>query len=80
MSCGSAELGMLTVFEMAPERKGWTAPIIRMWPMSWIERVPLCGLNAQSKTARSSPSSPGAPSMVSISSMNWRTDEIVSAE
>ena len=24
--------GMLTVLEMAPERKGWTAAIMRMWP------------------------------------------------
>ena len=24
--------GMLTVLEMAPLMKGWTAPIMRMWP------------------------------------------------
>jgi hypothetical protein len=26
-------LGMLTVFEIAPDRNGWTAPIIRTWPL-----------------------------------------------
>ena len=25
--------GRLTVFEIAPEMKGWTAPIIFTWPM-----------------------------------------------
>ena len=33
MSSTVASLGMLTVLEMAPERNGWTAAIIRMWPM-----------------------------------------------
>ena len=33
MSSAVASVGMLTVLEMAPERKGWTAAIIRMWPM-----------------------------------------------
>jgi hypothetical protein len=33
MSAGVALWGMFTVLEIAPERKGWTAPIIRMWPM-----------------------------------------------
>ncbi len=33
MSAGVASVGMLTVFEMAPERNGCTAPIIRMCPM-----------------------------------------------
>ncbi len=38
--------GRLTVFEMAPEMKGWTAPIIFTWPMWWMARSPI----AQSKT------------------------------
>ena len=33
--------GTLTVFEIAPEMNGCTAPIILMWPMYWIERWPL---------------------------------------
>ena len=33
MSSGVASVGMLTVLEMAPERKGCTAAIILMWPM-----------------------------------------------
>ena len=45
--------GRFTVFEIAPEMKGWTEPIILMWPMWWIVRTPFPGLNAQSKTARS---------------------------
>ena len=41
---------MLTVFEIAPERNGWTAPIILMWPMCEIARSP----TATSKTGRCS--------------------------
>ena len=33
ISSGVASDGMLTVLEMAPERKGCTADIILMWPM-----------------------------------------------
>ena len=33
MSSTVASVGMLTVLEMAPERNGWTAPIMRMWPI-----------------------------------------------
>ena len=33
MSSGVESAGMLTVLEMAPERKGCTADIILMWPM-----------------------------------------------
>ena len=32
MSSTVASAGMLTVFEIAPEMKGCTAPIMRMWP------------------------------------------------
>ena len=32
MSSTVAVCGMLTVLEIAPERNGWTAPIILMWP------------------------------------------------
>lgn len=37
---------MLTVLEIAPERNGWAAAIIRTWPMGAMERSPM----AQSKT------------------------------
>ena len=33
MSSGVASFGTLTVFEIAPEMNGCTAPIILMWPM-----------------------------------------------
>ena len=33
MSSTVASVGTLTVLLMAPEMKGWVAPIIRMWPM-----------------------------------------------
>ena len=33
MSSTEQSLGRLTVFEMAPERKGWVAAIILTWPM-----------------------------------------------
>ncbi len=49
MSSTEQSLGRLTVLEMAPERKGWVAAIILMWPMQWMERVPLAGLKEQSK-------------------------------
>src|SRR5919108_94508 len=49
-AAGVAEFGMFTVFEIAPDRNGWTAPIIRMWPMYWMDRDPFDGLNAQSNT------------------------------
>ena len=64
-----ASFGTLTVFEIAPERNGCTAPIILMWPMYWIERSPFVALNAQSNTARCVGLRCGAPSMVSFSSM-----------
>ena len=43
MSSSVASSGMFTVFEIAPERNGCTAPIMRMCPMQWIVRVPLLG-------------------------------------
>src|SRR5262249_57778978 len=57
------------VLEIAPEMKGCTAAIMRTWPSGAIDRAPRAGRNAQSKTDRSSIRSPGAPSMVSCSSM-----------
>ena len=33
MSSTVQSVGRLTVLEMAPERNGWVADIIRMWPM-----------------------------------------------
>ena len=69
MSSTVALSGRLTVFEMAPEMNGCVAAIIRMWPRCEIERSPRLGLNAQSKTGRCSSRSPGAPSIVSCSSM-----------
>ncbi len=59
---------MLTVLLIAPERNGWTAAIIRTWPIGTMERTPLRGLKAQSKTDRCSGLRPGAPSIVSRSS------------
>ena len=55
MSSTVASLGMFTVLEIAPERKGWTAPIILMWPMCEIARSP----TATSKTGRCSALRPG---------------------
>ena len=57
------------VLEIAPERNGWTAAIIRRWARQGIERAPLRGWNAQSKTGRCSSSRSGAPSIVSCASM-----------
>ena len=36
-----ADSGMLTVLEMAPEMNGWTAAIIRTWPIGVMERRPI---------------------------------------
>ncbi len=69
MSSSVASGGRLTVFEMAPERNGWTAAIIRTCPIGAMERVPPTALNAQSKTGRCAAFSPGAPSIVPFSSM-----------
>ncbi len=63
---------MLTVLEMAPDRKGCTAAIILTWPIHWMERFPLRGGKAQSKIARCSSLRCGAPSIVSCSS-TWRS-------
>src|SRR3954463_15523885 len=57
MSSTVAVCGMLTVFEIAPERNGWTAPIILMWPMCEIARSP----TATSKIGRGSGGGPGRP-------------------
>ncbi len=45
---------MFTVLEIAPERNGWAAAIIRTCACQAIERVPLRGWNAQSNTVRCS--------------------------
>ncbi len=60
-----AAFGMLMVFEIAPEMKGWAAAIIRMWLSTDNERRPVRphGL-AQSKTGRCSGFRCGAPSKV----------------
>lgn len=47
MSSTVAVSGTLTVLEMAPDRKGWTAAIIRTWPIGRMNRSPI----AQSKTS-----------------------------
>src|SRR4028118_1748111 len=57
MSSTVASAGMFTVLEIAPEMKGWTAPIILMWPMWEIARCP----TAQSNVARGSSSAPAPP-------------------
>ena len=60
-----AAFGMLMVFEMAPEMKGWAAAIMRMWLSADNARVPVRphGL-AQSNTGRCSGLRYGAPSRV----------------
>ena len=54
MSSTVASVGRLTVFDIEPEMNGWTPAIIRTWPIGAIDRAPLTGLNAQSKTFRCS--------------------------
>ena len=71
---------MLTVFEIAPEMNGCTAPIILMCPLELIERLPLSGVNAQSNTDRCSSRRSGAPSIVSCSSTNWTMASTCSCE
>ena len=65
MSSTLADSGRLTVFEIAPERKGWAAAIMSMWPVWLIERSP----TATSNTARCSSLRPGAPMIVLCSLM-----------
>ena len=69
---------MLTVLEIAPERKGWAAAIIRTCAFQGMLRVPLGGWNAQSNTGKCSAFKSAAPSMVSSFSM-WRTIDSISA-
>ena len=65
MSSIVASLGRLIVLEIAPEMNGWAAAIMRMWPSTWMKRLPvLPHLLAQSKTGRCSSLRCGAPSMV----------------
>jgi hypothetical protein len=47
MSSTVAVSGRFTVLEIAPDRNGWTAAIIRTWPIGAIARAPI----AQSKTS-----------------------------
>ena len=47
MSSMVADSGRLTVLEMAPDRNGWAAAIIRTWPIGAIARSPM----AQSNTS-----------------------------
>ena len=63
MSSTVAVCGMFTVFEIAPLRNGWIAPIILMWPMWEIARSP----TATSNTGRCSSARPGAPTIVPCS-------------
>ena len=65
MSSTVAVCGRFTVLEMAPERNGWTAPIILMWPACEIARAP----TATSNTGRCSAASPGASKIVPCSLM-----------
>ena len=65
MSSTVTSFGMLTVFEIAPEMNGCTAPIILMWPMCEIARWP----TATSNTGRCSGARPGAPTIVPFSLM-----------
>ena len=68
MSSTVASGGRFTVFEIAPERNGWTAAIIRTCPIAPMERVPPTALKAQSKTGRCAAARCGAPSIVPFSS------------
>ena len=81
MSSTVASVGMLMVFEIAPEMNGCTAPIMRMWPSGGSSACPRAGLKAQSKTGRCSSCRCGAPSMVSCSSMystmSWTSRDVV---
>ena len=43
--------GMLTVLEMAPDRNGWTAAIMRTWPIGLIARSPIAQSNTGSARA-----------------------------
>ena len=47
MSSTVADSGRFTVLEMAPDRNGWTAAIIRTWPIEAMARSPI----AQSNTS-----------------------------
>ena len=51
--------------EMAPEMNGWTAAIIRTWPMWWIVLSPI----EQANTATCSAARCGAPRIDLFSSM-----------
>ena len=59
---------MLQVLEMAPDRNGWTAPIIRMWPMWWMGLSPMEVANTATCSARIS----GQPTTVWCSSIQAR--------
>ena len=61
--------GRFTVLLIAPEMNGWTEPIILMWPIGAMDRVPFSGVNAQSKIARCPSATSGAPSIVPVASM-----------
>ena len=70
---------MLMVLEMAPETKGCTAAIMRMWLSTESARLPMRpqGL-AQSKTGRCSSFRCGAPSSV-MAPQTWRLAASISA-
>ena len=62
-----ASCGRFTVLLMAPEMNGWTAAIMRTWPMGSMKRVPRGPQRlAQSNTGRCSALRPGAPSTVRL--------------
>ncbi len=69
MSSTLASVGRFTVLDIEPEMNGWIPAIILTCPIGAIERVPLTGLKAQSKTFKCSSARCGAPSIVSFSSM-----------
>ena len=58
---------MLIVLEIAPERNGWAAAIMRTWAMGAMKRLPpRPHLLAQSNTGRCSARRCGAPSRVIV--------------
>ena len=73
MSATVASFGTLHVLEIAPERNGWTADIIRRWPGSGSTGPPAAGRRRSRRPSRCSSFRPGAPSIVSWASTKSRT-------
>ena len=66
---------MLTVLEIAPDRNGWAAAIMRTWPIGEMVRAPM----AQSKTDSCSGRRPGASTTLPCWAMCSTIASIVSS-